>query len=87
MLIFLDTINPKEFKVIISLKYLSSMSALKLVAFLFLALAVVSLNLKSSHNEQLKTVTFKVTNTYSLPVADQYVWSDFPGLAGEFIVG
>jgi len=66
------------------------MIALKLVTLLFLALAVVGLNVQSSHqnhHEHRSSVTFKITETYSLPSAPANIWSDFPGLAGDFEVG
>jgi len=47
------------------------MLALKLVSLLFLALAVVGLNLQSSHNPYFPSpITFKITDTYSLPVVN-----------------
>jgi len=64
------------------------MLALKLVSLLFLALAVVGLNLQSSHDPYFPSpITFQITNTYSLPVVNYLQWSDFTGLGGNFTVG
>jgi len=45
------------------------MLAVKLVTLLLLALAVVGLRLESTHQKQPKSVTFKLTEKYSLPYA------------------